>query len=298
MDGVESNKIEESKEQKEKIAKEYGLNLEQIKHIKLNEGKEFFEFIDPNTKQVKMVENIDYKRDLKTQYEDSQNNSVDLKGDNAKENAENTFKQNLKYKNKETELISIEDFKSNKYHYIRRVRELETINRNKIIALLHRQKELNLEYINLENGLGIDDEQNVIDVKYDFINNKAEFVNPLTISYNNSLQDNNEIDVEDVDLSTINFDEVLDQLSIVDDDVQVTEEKQVNVSGVTIDSKKVAQVYDMPEIIDRDTTMNKKQRTIYRALIDAIKKRKSKKQAKKNGKTLTYKNNHKNNKAA
>ena len=296
MNNIESTKIEESKEQKEKIAKEYGLNLEQIKHIKLNEGKEFFEFVDPKTKTVKMVENIDYNRDLKTQFQESQNNLSSSQSEDAKENAENTFKHNLKYKNKETELISIEEFKTNKYHYIRQVRELETIKKNKIIALLHKQKELKLEYINLENGIGIDEEQNVIDVKYDFISNKAEFVNPLTISYNNTLQEGNDMDVDDVDLSTINLDDVLNQLNIVDD-INVTEEKQVEVSGVTIDSKTVAQVYEMPEILDKDTNMNKKQRTVYRALLDKMKNRFSKGKNKKNGKQLVYKNNN-NNKAA
>ena len=199
MDGVESKKASEKTEQKEQIAREYGLDLEQIKHIKLDSGKEFFQFFDKKTKEVKMVENIDYKKDLKQQFEESQKDLSESQSENAKENAEKTFNHNLKYKNKEAELISIEEFKNNKYRYKRRLRKLDTKTRNKIVALLSKQKDLELEYINLENGIGIDEKQNTIDVKYDFINNKAEFVEPLTISYTSTLHDSSELEDEDID---------------------------------------------------------------------------------------------------
>lgn len=297
MNGVENNKVEEKTEQKEQLAKEYGLNLEQIKHIKLDNGKEFFEFINPKNKQVKMVENIDYKKGLKEQYEDSQETLAMSKGDDASENAENTFKHNLKYKNKETELVSLEEYKNNRYHYSKKIRELDTITKNKIIALLYMKDQLKLEYFNIENGIGVNDQQEVIDVKYDFVNNKAEFVNPLTISYNNSLQDNQDLDFDDVDLSSIDIDGLLDQLEISDVEATVSESKKIDVSGVTIDSKVVAQVYDTPEILDRDNTINKKQRTIYKAILDRLLRKKNIKQTKKNQKQLVYKKKD-NNKAA
>lgn len=297
MNGVENNKVEEKTEQKEQLAKEYGLNLEQIKHIKLDNGKEFFEFINPKNKQVKMVENIDYKKGLKEQYEDSQETLAMSKGDDASENAENTFKHNLKYKNKETELVSLEEYKNNRYHYSKKIRELDTITKNKIIALLYMKDQLKLEYFNIENGIGVNNQQEIIDVKYDFVNNKAEFVNPLTISYNNSLQDNQDLDFDDVDLSSIDIDGLLDQLEISDVEATVSESKKIDVSGVTIDSKVVAQVYDTPEILDRDNTINKKQRTIYKAILDRLLRKKNIKQTKKNQKQLVYKKKD-NNKAA
>ena len=172
MDGVQSTQVTENTEQKEQIAKEYGLNLENIKHIKMDDGKEFFQFTDPKTKEVKMVENINYKSTLKTQFEEAQKDMVNSQGENSEENAETMFKHNLKYKNKEVELISIEEFKSNKYRYKKRMRELDTITKNKIIALLSKIDDLELKYINLENGFGIDEKNNVIDVKYDFKTNK------------------------------------------------------------------------------------------------------------------------------
>ena len=297
MNGVESTKATEQTEQKEKIAREYGLNLEQIKHIKLDNGKEFFQFIDKKTKEVKMVENIDYKRDLKQQFEESQKNLSDSQGENAKENAENTFKHNLKYKNKEAELISIEEFKNNKYRYKRRLRKLDTKTRNKIVALLSKQKDLELEYINLENGIGIDEKQNTIDVKYDFINNKAEFVEPMTISYTSTLHDSSELEDEDIDLSGVDFDAVLDQLDIVESVPEVTDEREIQVSGVTINAKTIAQAYDTPEILDKDQTISKKQRTVYKSVLDSIKRRFAKKQTKKNQKQYVYKQNNKNNAA-
>jgi len=298
MDGVESTKATEQTEQKEKIAREYGLNLEQIKHIKLDNGKEFFQFIDKNTKEVKMVENIDYKTDLKQQFEESQKNLSDSQGENAKENAEKTFKHNLKYKNKEAELISIEEFKNNKYRYKRRLRKLDTKTRNKIVALLSKQKDLELEYINLENGIGIDEKQNTIDVKYDFINNKAEFVEPITISYTSTLHDASELEDEDIDLSDIDFNEVLDQLEIVESVPEVTDEREIQVSGVTVSSKIVALAYDTPEILDKDQTISKKQRAVYKSILKTIKNRFAKKQTKKNQKQYVYKQHNNKNNAA
>lgn len=297
MDGVESTKASEKTEQKEQIAREYGLNLEQIKHIKLDSGKEFFQFFDKKTKEVKMVENIDYKRDLKQQFEESQKDLSESQGENAKENAEKTFNHNLKYKNKEAELISIEEFKNNKYRYKRRLRKLDTKTRNKIVALLSKQKDLELEYINLENGIGIDEKQNTIDVKYDFINNKAEFVEPLTISYTSTLHDSSELEDEDIDLSDVDFNAVLDQLEIVDSVPQVTDEREIQVSGVTINAKTIAQAYDTPEILDKDQSISKKQKEIYKSILDAIKRRFAKKQTKQNQKQYVYKQNNKNNAA-
>lgn len=297
MDGVESKKASEKTEQKEQIAREYGLDLEQIKHIKLDSGKEFFQFFDKKTKEVKMVENIDYKKDLKQQFEESQKDLSESQSENAKENAEKTFNHNLKYKNKEAELISIEEFKNNKYRYKRRLRKLDTKTRNKIVALLSKQKDLELEYINLENGIGIDEKQNTIDVKYDFINNKAEFVEPLTISYTSTLHDSSELEDEDIDLSDVDFNAVLDQLEIVDSVPQVTDEREIQVSGVTINAKTIAQAYDTPEILDKDQSISKKQKEIYKSILDAIKRRFAKKQTKQNQKQYVYKQNNKNNAA-
>ena len=297
MDGVESTKASEQTEQKEQIAREYGLDLEQIKHIKLDSGKEFFQFFDKKTKEVKMVENINYKRDLKQQFEESQKDLSESQSENAKENAEKTFNHNLKYKNKEAELISIEEFKNNKYRYKRRLRKLDTKTRNKIVALLSKQKDLELEYINLENGIGIDEKQNTIDVKYDFINNKAEFVEPLTISYTSTLHDSSELEDEDIDLSDVDFNAVLDQLEIVDSVPQVTDEREIQVSGVTINAKTIAQAYDTPEILDKDQSISKKQKEIYKSILDTIKRRFAKKQTKQNQKQYVYKQNNKNNAA-
>ncbi len=297
MDGVESKKASEKTEQKEQIAREYGLDLEQIKHIKLDSGKEFFQFFDKKTKEVKMVENIDYKKDLKQQFEESQKDLSESQSENAKENAEKTFNHNLKYKNKEAELISIEEFKNNKYRYKRRLRKLDTKTRNKIVALLSKQKDLELEYINLENGIGIDEKQNTIDVKYDFINNKAEFVEPLTISYTSTLHDSSELEDEDIDLSDVDFNAVLDQLEIVDSVPQVTDEREIQVSGVTINAKTIAQAYDTPEILDKDQSISKKQKEIYKSILDTIKRRFAKKQTKQNQKQYVYKQNNKNNAA-
>ena len=297
MDGVESTKASEKTEQKEQIAREYGLDLEQIKHIKLDSGKEFFQFFDKKTKEVKMVENIDYKKDLKQQFEESQKDLSESQSENAKENAEKTFNHNLKYKNKEAELISIEEFKNNKYRYKRRLRKLDTKTRNKIVALLSKQKDLELEYINLENGIGIDEKQNTIDVKYDFINNKAEFVEPLTISYTSTLHDSSELEDEDIDLSDVDFNAVLDQLEIADSVPQVTDEREIQVSGVTINAKTIAQAYDTPEILDKDQSISKKQKEIYKSILDAIKRRFAKKQTKQNQKQYVYKQNNKNNAA-
>ncbi len=297
MDGVQSTQVQEQTAQKEQIAKEYGLNLENIKHIKMEDGKEFFQFTDPKTKEIKMVENINYNSTLKDQFEESQKSMTGSQGENAAENAENMFKHNLKYKNKELELVTIEEFKANKYRYKKKMRELDTIIRNKIIALLSKIDDLELKYINLENGFGIDEKNNIIDVKYDFKTNKAEFVEPTVISYTSSLQETSELNDEDIDLDNIDFEGLLDEMGIVDNVPVETEGKVMNVNGVTIDSKTVAQAYDTPEIIDRNESLSNNQRTLLRAIVERIRQR----LARRNGNqvqrqfVLTNNNNNNNN---
>lgn len=288
-----NKKVEKNKEeQRQEIAKVYGLSLADIEHVVLQNGKEFFKFYNPKDRSVKMIENRDYGVNLSQSFKTIQQELSFTQSSDAKENAEEIYNHNLEYKHVELSLVPVTELKGNKYKYIRQINKLSTIDRKRLMALLKSADEIELTHINIENAIGLDMDHQVIDVDYDYKNNHAIIKKARVLSY----QDNNEMVNEEnivVEISDADIDLVINEIIVADDLPTITEAKEIMVAGEKVNTKTVIECYNTPEIIDR-INLNNKQKTIYKKIINAIKKKiQGVKKENKNQKvkTLTKKDN-------
>lgn len=289
----DDKKVEKNKEeQRQEIAKVYGLSLADIEHVVLQSGKEFFKFYNPKDRSVKMIENRDYGINMSQSFKTIQQELSFTQGKDAKENAEEIYNHNLEYKHVELSLVPVTELKGNKYKYIRQINRLSTIDRKRLMALLKSADEIELAYINIENAIGIDSEHQVIDVDYDYKNNHAVIKKARVLSY----QDNKEMIDEDnivVEISDADVDLVISEIIVADDLPTITEPKEIMVAGERVNTKTIIDCYNTPEIIDR-INLNKKQKKIYTRIINAVKQKIQKRKKEKSNqkvKTLTKNDN-------
>ncbi len=273
-DKKEETKKEKPKsieEQKKEIAKAYKINFSDIEHVQLENGKEFFKFYNPKTRQVKMIENRDFNNGLSAQYKSIQQELSFTQGSDDKDNANSIFDYNRSHKNVELALIPMQELKSNRFKYIRQIRALSTIDRKKVKALIKSARQLGLQYINLENAIGIDDNYNVIDVTYDFKTNTAVVKNAKVLNYQDQkdLSDNEDIKVEIPDEE---FNMAVADITIDENGPALTDKDTLTLRGEAIDGKTISDCYNMPEAIDRLQASNKR-KYIIGGIVKALQRR-------------------------
>ena len=257
--------------QKAEIAKRFGLKLEDIEHVKLDNGKEFFKLVDPKDHSIIMYENISYNKSLQSQYASIQQELSLAQGADESKNAREVHKKEAKEK-MEVTLIPIQEFKSNRFKYLPILRRhTSSVDEGKIKALLaleQNSKDLSLRYINIENAFAIDEKNNVITAEFDYANNKAHIKNAETIVY-----DRENVDVADVDLSVTvsaeEFDKAVAGIEFEEDNLVVNNTDSVTIAGEVVTTAQIQTMFAMPESIDRVAT-TKKQATIYHGLVNAL----------------------------
>lgn len=299
---LEREKIEEQKKkeqpkdiekQKEEVAQAYGIKLSDIEHVRLENGKEFFKFYNPKNRQVKMIENRDYNNGISEQFKSIQQELSFTQSKDEKDNANAIYDYNSAHKNIELALIPMQELKSNKYKYMRQINALSTIDRKKVKALIKSSKQLGLQYINLENAIGIDGNYNVIDVTYDFGTNTAVIKNAKVLNYQDQIElnDNEEINIE---ISAEEFNNIVSSIEINENGPVLSSSDKINIHGEVIDGKTLNDYFNMPEAIDKLEVSNKR-RFIIHGIIRALERRMALKKEntleKEKIKILTNKNN-------
>ena len=292
-DNKENNKKKNPEEQKKEIAKTFGLNLEDIEHIKLDNGHEFFKFRDPKDQSIRMIENIDYGADMDSLFKGTQNGLLSAQTSDSKANARDIFVHNSNKKNMELTLLPISYIKDNKWKFKRMLRTLNTEVRTQIRFLLKNSKKIDLQSINLDYGFGVTKEGKIIDVHVDFINRRVNMEFPQVISYGNGKVDT---DDKDYEVSNTNIDGIFKEFNLDGNTPTIEKPKNIEIDGETINTEVVLKIYEMPELIDR-LEINSTQKEIYTRIVGMItdKLGKNKGTEKDNSRQLTLKNEHRNN---
>ena len=125
----EQSKTEEQK--KKELAQAFGIDLKDIEHVFLDNGREYFKFVNPKDKTVRMIENINYNNGMDIQFKSIQHELAFTQGQNKKENAQDIFEHNSQYNNIELKKQTWEN--ACLYHY--RFKTIEEYVLNKMVRL-------------------------------------------------------------------------------------------------------------------------------------------------------------------
>lgn len=292
----EQSKTEEQK--KKELADAFGIDLKDIEHVFLDNGREYFKFVNPKDKTVRMIENINYNNGMDIQFKSIQHELAFTQGQNKKENAQDIFEHNSQYNNIELKLITVTELKSNRFTYNREINSLNAVNKKKLKALLKYSKQLKLKLINIENAIGINQNNEVIDVAFDYVNNKAQIKSADTITYTNTNEMHEEVKAV-IDIPNETFDQLISGIDIIGDEIVVNDSKNIVVNGETIKISELVNCYNMPEIMER-SDMNNNKKSIMQGLLSAIHRKqqvKSNTMTKQKQKVLVKKANRNNNAA-
>lgn len=298
----EEKKVEEKEnipktkeEQKKEVAKAYGVNLKDIEHIKLETGLELFKLFNPKDRSVKLVSVYDSNGNANDMFKKSQSGLSFANSSDEISNANNIFEHNMKYVNNELPLVTMSEFKSNKFKYMRVIRVLKTVIRCKVKALLKgaMKGNLDLKYINFENGIGIDSNGTLIDVAYNYSNNNAVIKQGSVLNSSDKKFDINK-DVDSIALSEEDLGNLLDYINVSEDGVSLISDKQLNIKGENISTKMLVEMYNMPELVSK-LDLSPAQKDIYSHLNGLINKKsgsQNKQSSNTKQKQFTKTNNH------
>lgn len=265
------NENEKPKNQKEELAKTFGIDLKDIEHISINDGaKEFFKIFNPKDRSIRLIEVYGKGNDVQKHFEEIQKGLTSAQGDDAKSNARDVFEHELKYEHNEVNLISIAEFKSRVFRSKRLLRNLDTITRKKVLAIIKgcRKSAINLKYINLENAIGVDEKGSVIEATYDYVTNKAYIKGAKVINTKDQVFDIDK-DIDEVVITSEALNGVFENIAITDDGPTLVSDRKITIKDTEISTKKVIDFYNMPELMDKET-LSSKEREIYNFILGAI----------------------------
>lgn len=291
-------------QQKEDMAKVYGINLSDIEEVILPNGKEYFKFYNPENKTVRMIENRVDGKNLSQQFKEIQEKLGFSQGIDERENAKAIFDYQLKYNNIELDLIPIHELKNNKQAYKSYFDGLDVNVKRAIRVLLENMDYLELEYINIENVLGIDKNRNVIRAEYDTKTGNCKLVAAEIRKYETDKINIGSSDGYTFEISDLEFDEAIENIDVASDDPIIIEEEEITgierkrttIAGRDINLTFAVQAYKYPEIIEK-SEMSDIDKYIYRGIAAAITRKKKRNLTK--GKQYLYKKqNNINNKQA
>lgn len=292
MGGKVMEQKEKEKNKGEQVAKTYGINLENMEQIKIKD-KDFFKFVDPKDGTVKLIENINEEYNLSEQFKETQQSYSSMQNSSELDNAANIFEFEQKYNKKELSLISISELcyiengmlKLNiKYKEV--IDGLTTQQKFEVKQLLQVSEALQLKYINVENGIAIDNMNRVISATYNPSKQACDLNTATVLRFDNDKMNVNSAGYE-VDLDSIDFDTIVEEL-------EVSNDNPIEIAGEEIKKSELENYYNYPELVDRNQQISERKRSIITRLLVAYKKRKQmtkQQQLEKQKQKILFKNN-------
>ena len=294
--------VDSTEQQKEDVAKIFGISLTNIEHVILPNKKEYFKFYNPADNTLRMIENRSDGKNLGQQFKELQKEMSFSQGDNEMENARAIFDFHLKYLNIELNLIPIKEFENNKQNYRYLIDGLDEGKRKSVRALLEVVSEHGLTHINIENAIAIDNGNKVVSAEYDHQTGKCKIVNAEVRNHDNQKLGAGE-EGYTITISDDEFDAAVDMIDIANDEPVVTEAEEIgnvdmkkkdemSIKGKTIQVSSVLKYYQYPELINQDERLSDVERYIYTGIIAALVRKQQKNRS--NGKQYVLTNNNKN----
>ena len=177
-DYLSKKELNEAKSNKEVISKKFGVDINEIEHKYLNNGKEIFAFYDSKIGRKRLIENP-INGTLVEFLKEEQNNNGNFQSNDFKANSNAILNETSKEKNIELQMIYIEDL----YKYKEIINNMDEKDIICLNELLKNREKLNIKYINLENILALDKDGKIIEGAYNDEKQKAEVQIPKEANY-------------------------------------------------------------------------------------------------------------------
>lgn len=161
------DRIEEKEKKDEvyekKIAKIFGIDVSKIKHKILNTGVEIFSFYDFNAGRMVVLENRKDGKSLVEQLKEMQKDNVNYQSSNNEKNAHDMLSDSRVKTNVELDMIPVNEIN----RYLEQIKSLKKDDYKALIFLIRNASRLGIDYINVENMMGITKSGKIYEVRPD-----------------------------------------------------------------------------------------------------------------------------------
>lgn len=147
----------------EVIAEVFGIDINDIQHKVLNNGKELFSFYDKQVGRNIILENEKNGISLIEQLREIQRENKKYQTSDNEQNAKDILKDKTNKENCELSVIPIQEIGD----HLNQVQNLSLEDYHKLIFLINNIKSLNISHINIENIIGLDDNEKIYEVYID-----------------------------------------------------------------------------------------------------------------------------------
>ena len=184
---------------KESIQKTYGIDLTDIEHLKLQNGLEVLSFYDNKINRKRMIE-YNNAKSLAHEFTNIQNDNLMFQSDDYRKNANDIAQKEASNNlHRELDMVDINRVKSEYHDLIKRkegndLTEVQCI--NELIKLAEKRK---IKYINIENNVALDEDNNIIEAFYDKRSNQVIIESPQKFQANTNEIENPESDASNPD---------------------------------------------------------------------------------------------------
>lgn len=279
------NQEKTDEKEEEVIAKTFGIDISNIKHQFLQNGKELFVFYSDYLGRTVVLENSKDGTSLVQQLKQMQLENEEYQTENNSLNTEEMLNKKRMEKDAQLTFIPVKQIENNKDI-------LEKLDEERLIQLsilLQNVVPLHLKAINLENMLAIDELKNIYEVYYNMEKNGYMVQKPNEASYHQETIEisNGNIQNTDVDLEEIYENDYEDIPSILTHDTELT-------ISVEEAMERIKMYYEYPEVLENLPEGEKKFYTkytkMYKKYIEKEEKKKQKQFVKKRLKQAGYTN--------
>jgi len=262
------NNIEKlkSNNEEEVIANTFGIDIKNVEHKYLDNGKELFCFYDDKLGRNVYLENGKNGVSLVSQLKEIQISNTNYQTDNNEKNVQNILEDKRFKENCELYMIPLSEIEN----HINRISGLSVEDYKKLSYLIKNSEMLGLSAINIENVLGFDKEGKLFEVHKDELTGEYTIVNPNSANYN----------VENINTSeNLNFSQTYNEQ--VDAISNKYEDNPNEVVGNL--EKEVSKFYELPPEIQERTKflyeypdlledLSTEEREIWKQYVDMYKK--------------------------
>ena len=185
-------KKSEEEKIKEALKKEFGIDLTNIDHMKLQSGIDIISFYDNRLGRKRLID-YSYAKSLTEEFTNIQNNNVNFQTEDYESNSNQIAEQEAnKNSKRELNMIDINRAKNNYFDLVNRIKNQDPTKIQCVNELINEADKRNIKYINFENMVALDEDNNIIESFYNEKTEKVELETPEKISTSVDKVDNEE----------------------------------------------------------------------------------------------------------